>query len=260
MDVKGKVALVTGSGSEAGIGRSTVLQLAAAGARAVVVNHANPASAGKAAEVAREAEALGAAALVVRADVSDDAQCRQMVEKAVEAFGGLHILVNNAATTIRVPFEDLEGLTEEVWDANLGVNLKGTFYCIRAARPHMEAAGEGAVVNISSIAGIRAVGASSIAYGAAKAGVINMTMFLARALAPVIRVNCVTAGFVAGQWMRESLGDERYQRAREATSKRIPMGRVASPDDVAQAIGALIESDFVTGHNLVCDGGYLIRD
>jgi len=260
MDVKGKVALVTGSGSAGGIGRSTVLRLAKMGAKGVVVNHSNPRSAAKAEAVAAEAEALGAKAIICQADVSDDGQCRAMVDRAVAELGGLDILVNNAATTVRVRFEDLEALTDEIWDLNLGVNLKGSFYCIRAARDHLEASREGAVVNIASIAGIRAVGASSIAYAASKAGVINMTMFLARALAPAVRVNCVTAGFVDGQWMQESLGDERFQKAQERTAARIPMGRVADPDDVAQAICSLVASDFITGQNLVCDGGFLIRD
>lgn len=260
MDVKGKVAVVTGSGSSAGIGRSTALRLARLGARGVVVNHARDNSRGKAQTVAKEVEQAGSEALVVQADVSDDAAVRDMMAAAHDTFGRLDILVNNAATTVRVRFEDLEGLTEEVWERNLGVNLKGTFYCIRAARPFMDEAGDGAVVNISSIAGIRAVGSSSIAYGAAKAGVINMTMFLARALAPTIRVNCVTAGFVKGQWMEESLGGERYEKALARTSERIPRGRVADPDDVAHAVVSLVESDFVTGQNLVCDGGFLIRD
>ncbi len=260
MDVKGKVAVVTGSGSSAGIGRSTVVRLAQLGARGVVVNHARDSSRSKAQVVAKEAEQAGSEALVVQADVSDDGAVRDMMAAAHDTFGRLDILVNNAATTVRVRFEDLEGLTEEVWARNLGVNLKGTFYCIRAARSFMEETGDGAVVNISSIAGIRAVGSSSIAYGAAKAGVINMTMFLARALSPAIRVNCVTAGFVKGQWMQESLGDDRYETALERTSERIPRGRVADPDDVAHAVVSLIESDFITGQNLICDGGFLIRD
>jgi len=260
MDVGGKVAVVTGSGSAAGIGRSAAVELARRGALGVVVNYSRDASREKAEAVAAEVEEAGAKALVVQADVSDDAACRSMMAAAHDTFGRLDILVNNAATTIRVRFEDLEGITEEVWDLNLGVNLKGPFYCVRAARPYMEEVGDGVVVNISSIAGIRAVGSSSLAYGAAKAGVINMTMFLARALAPAIRVNCVTAGFVKGQWMAESLGSERYERALAKTSERIPRGRVADPDDVAQAIVSLVSSDFITGHNLICDGGFLIRD
>lgn len=260
MDIEGKVAVVTGSGSDAGIGRSAVLALARAGAAGVVVNCARDTSVPKARAVAGEAEALGAKALVVQADVSRDDQVRSMMRQAHETFGRLDIVVNNAAATVRVRFEDLEGLTEEVWDLNVGVNLKGPFYCVRAAAPFLREHGDGAVVNISSIAGIRAVGSSSLAYGAAKAGVINMTMFLARALAPEIRVNCVTAGFVKGQWMEQSLGEERYAKALARTSERIPRGRVADPDDVAQAIVSLVASDFITGHNLICDGGFLIRD
>jgi 3-oxoacyl-[acyl-carrier protein] reductase len=260
VEIKGKAAVVTGSGSAAGIGRSTALMLADMGAAGVVINHSSSKSREKAEAVAKEVERAGAKAVVCQADVSSDAECRAMMKLAADSFGRLDILVNNAATTIRVRFEDLDGLTEEVWNRNIGVNLKGTFYCIRAAAPYMQQAGEGAVVNISSIAGIRAVGSSSIAYGAAKAGVINMTMFLARALAPSIRVNCVTAGFVAGQWMHESLGAERYAKALERTASRIPRGRVAQPEDVAQAITSLIASDFITGHNLICDGGFLIRD
>ncbi len=260
MDISGKVAVVTGSGSAAGIGRSTALELARCGARGVVVNYSREESRPKALAVAKEIEEAGSEALVIRADVSDDHACRSMMAAANETFGRLDILVNNAAATVRVRFEDLEGVTEEVWGLNLGVNLKGPFYCVRAARPLMEEAGDGVVVNISSIAGIRAVGSSSLAYGAAKAGVINMTMFLARALAPMVRVNCVTAGFVRGQWMEESLGEERYERALTRTSERIPRGRVADPDDVAHAILSLVTSDFITGHNLICDGGFLIRD
>jgi len=260
VDLNGKVAIVTGSGSAAGVGRSTAIRLAERGAAGVVINYSSPASEAKAAGVAAEVERAGARALVYRADVSQDPQCRAMVAAALLAFGRLDILVNNAATTARVRYEDLEVLTDEVWDRILAVNLKGTFYCIRAAAPHLAASGQGAVVNVASIAGIRAVGASSIPYAASKAAVINLTMLLARALAPGIRVNCVTPGFVAGQWMEQSLGHERYEKAVERSRARIPLGRVAAPDDVAHAILSLITSDFITGHNLICDGGYLIRD
>jgi len=260
VDLRGKVAIVTGSASAAGIGRAAAIRLSQEGAAGVVINYANPASRGKAEAVAHEVERAGAGALVHQADVADDQQCRAMVDAAVRKFGRLDALVNNAATTVRVRYEDLEALTDETWDRIFAVNLKGTFYCIRAAAPHLSASGQGAVVNVSSIAGVRAVGASSIPYAASKAAVINLTMLLARALAPTIRVNCVTPGFVAGQWMEDSLGRERYETARERASQRIPLARIATPEDVAQAILCLITSDFITGHNLVCDGGYLIRD
>jgi len=260
VDVRGKAAIVTGSGSAAGIGRATAIRLAESGAAGVVVNYSNPGSEAKAAAVAAEVERAGARACLYRADVSDDRQCRAMVDAAVGAFGRLDILVNNAATTVRVRYEDLDALTEEIWDRILRVNLLGTFHCIRAAAPHLAAHGAGAIVNVASVAGVRALGASSIPYAASKAAVINMTMLLARALAPRVRVNCVTPGFVAGQWMEESLGRERYEQAAERSRQRIPMGRVATPDDVAHAILSLITSEFITGHNLICDGGYLIRD
>jgi len=260
VNIEGKVAVVTGSGSEAGIGRSTAIRPAAMGATGVVINHSSDRSRDTARGVAEEVRRAGAKAIVCQADVGSDSQCREMMATTVEEFGQLDVLVNNAAATTRVRFEDLEGLTEDVWDLNLNVNLKGTFYCARAAAPFMQSQGDGVVVNVSLIAGIRAVGSSSIAYGAAKAGVINMSMSLARALSPTVRVNCVTAGFVEGQWMRGSLGEERYVKARERTAETIPRGRVAKPEDVAQSITSLIRSDFITGHNLICDGGFLIRD
>jgi 3-oxoacyl-[acyl-carrier protein] reductase len=184
-----------------------------------------------------------------------------MISLTLETFGQLDILVNNAAWTKRVRFEDLEGLTDEIWDRTLAVNLKGAFYCIRAAAPHL-AQRHGVVINVGSIAGLRAVGSSSAAYAASKAALLNLTQVLARALAPSVRVNCVCPGFVEGQWMQSpetGLG-ERYETTKEKTSQRIPLRRVATPEDIAAAILALCELDFVTGHIFVVDGGYTIRD
>ena len=116
--------------------------------------------------------------MLVRADVSNDGEVRAMVAAAVDAFGGVHVLVNNAGTTAFVNFADLEGMTEELWDRILAVNLKGPFFCARAAAEAMKSSGEGAIVNIASIAGVKAIG-SSIAYAASKAGLINLTVALA---------------------------------------------------------------------------------
>lgn len=259
MDVKGTVAIVTGSGSRAGIGRSAALALAQRGARGVVINYSRSEAAAH--EVAREVEALGCKALVVQADVSDDAQVRAMVDRTIAAFGHLDILINNAAWTARVRFDDLEGVTDEIWERTLAINLKGPFLCTRAAAPHLKAR-RGVVINVTSIGGLRAVGSSSVPYAASKAGLINMTQTLARGLAPEVRVNAVCPGFVDGQWMKEGnagLGD-RYDVTRDKTAQKIPLKRVAQPEDVAEAILALIQTDFVTGHTLVVDGGYTIRD
>ena len=253
MQLAGRSAIVTGSA--VGVGRATALELARRGAN-VVINYSR--SEREAAETAADVERLGGRALVVRADVSRDEEVRAMVARAVEAFGSVHVLVNNAATTAFVNFADLEGLTEEQWDRILAVNLKGPFFCARAVAGPMKADGEGAIVNIASIAGIRAVG-SSIAYAASKAGLINLTIALARALAPEVRVNCVAPGFIDTRWLRQGLGPL-FEPARQRTAEQTPLGRVSTPEDIAQVVLSLIEdADFVTGQTIVVDGGNSIR-
>lgn len=248
MEIRGKTAIVTGS--SAGVGRETALQLARRGAN-VVINYSR--SEADARSALAEIEATGARALLVRADVSDDAQVREMVRRTVDTFGGLDILINNAATTYFVPFDDLEGMKEEMWDRILAVNLKGVFFCCRAAAGPLREGDGGCIVNIASIAGIRSIG-SSIAYAASKAGVINLTKGLARVLAPKVRVNCVAPGFIDTRWLRQGLGPA-FEPARQRTAEQTPLGRVATPADVAQAILSFIENDFVTGETLVVDGG-----
>ena len=253
LDVSGKCAIVTGSAS--GVGRATALALARRGAR-VVVNYSR--SEADARESVAEIERLGAQALLVQADVSRDDEVRAMVREAMAAFGPVQALVNNAATTAFVNFADLEGMTEELWDRILAVNLKGPFFCARAVAPGMKQAGEGAIVNVSSIAGVRAIG-SSIAYAASKAGLINMTVALARVLAPEVRVNGVAPGFIDSRWLREGLG-QLYEPMRQRTAEQTPLGRVSTPEDIAQVIISLIEgADFVTGQTIVVDGGNAIR-
>lgn len=253
MQLASKNAIVTGSA--VGVGRATALELAKRGAN-VVVNYSR--SEQEAKEAVAEIQKLGAKALLVRADVSRDDEVRSMVQRTLDAFGGVHVLVNNAATTAFVNFADLDGLTEEHWDRILAVNLKGPFFCARAVAGPMKAAGEGAIVNIASVAGIRAIG-SSIAYAASKAGLINLTIALARVLAPEVRVNCVAPGFIDTRWLRQGLG-EFYDVAKQRTAEQTPLGRVASSEDVAQVVLSLIESaDFVTGQTITVDGGNLIR-
>ena len=249
MQLSGKTAIVTGSA--VGVGRATALELAKRGAN-VVVNYSR--SEEEAKETVAEVERLGAKALLVRADVSRDAEVRAMVEQAVEAFGSIHVLVNNAATTAFVNFADLEGMTEELWDRILAVNLKGPFFCSRAAAGPLKEAGEGAIVNIASVAGIRAIG-SSIAYAASKAGLINLTVALARVLAPEVRVNCVAPGFIDTRWLRQGLGAA-FEPAKQITAAQTPLGRVSTAEDVSQLVLSLIEgADFVTGQTVTVDGG-----
>jgi len=159
MEVDGRVAIVTGGGT--GIGRAVGVRLAKAGAAAVVVNYSR--SEDEANATVHEIESLGAKAHAHKADVSDESQVVAMIDETVKRFGRLDILVNNAGTTRYIPHANLDELTEDVWNEILGVNLKGTFYCCRAAAPELRKQ-KGAIVNVASVGGHRAVG-SSIPYG-----------------------------------------------------------------------------------------------
>jgi 3-oxoacyl-[acyl-carrier protein] reductase len=250
MDVRGKTAIVTGSA--VGVGRATAIDLSRRGAN-VVINYTR--SEDDAREAVRLVEAAGGAALLVRADVSKDDQVQDMVRQAVARFGGLHILVNNAGMTHFVPFADLDGMKDEFWDDIYAVNVKGTFFASRAAAKAMKESRGGAIVNIASVAGVRAIG-SSIAYAASKAAVINMTMALARVLGPEIRVNCVAPGFIETRWLKQGLGDKVYELGKAAESKRAPLKAVCTPEHVSQLVLSLIEgADLVTGQTVVIDGG-----
>ena len=137
------------------------------------------------------------------------------------------------------------------------MNVKGPFQCARAARPAMERSGGGEVVNVSSVAGLRGIG-SSIPYAASKAALNNLTVTLARVLAPRIRVNAVAPGFIDGEWLKAGLGPA-YEAVKQAMTERSPLGAVCTPEDVADAILSLITgSDLVTGQVLACEGGMLL--
>ena len=249
MDLAGRVAIVTGSGT--GIGRSTCIRLAKAGAKAVVVNYSR--SVEDAESTAADVRRLGTEAMTHRADIADESMVKAMIAAAVDAYGQLDVLVNNAGTTHFIPFADLDALTDEVWDDILSVNLKGTFFCCRAAAPELKK-NQGAIVNVASIAAQRASG-SSIVYGVSKAGVVQHTRALALALAPDVRVNSVSPGLVSTRWFSRNFGQD-AAAAQEATfAKSTPLQKIASPDDVAQAIVALLESDVITGQDVVVDGG-----
>ncbi len=244
MKLEGQVALVTGSA--AGVGRATAIMLAKQGVD-VAVNYT--VSEAEAKQTAAEIEALGRRALLVRADVSKDAEVTAMVERIVERFGRLDILVNNAATTVMVPFKNLDGITEEAWDRVFDVNVKGVFFCSRAAAKVMLDSGGGCIVNVSSAAGLHASG-SSIPYAASKSAVISLTKTMALGLAPTIRVNCVAPSFINTRW--NAPRPEMAPRIRERT----PLKRIAEPEDIAEVILALIASaSFVTGQVVEADGG-----
>jgi 3-oxoacyl-[acyl-carrier protein] reductase len=249
MDLKGKVAIVTGGGT--GIGHAVSLRLAKAGARAVVVNYSRSEDDAKA--TAGELEALGSEALVHQADISDESAVKAMIAATTKRYGRLDVLVNNAGTTHFIPHPDLDALTEDVWNDILNINLKGTFYCCRAAAPELRKA-KGAIVNIASIAGHRATG-SSLVYGVSKAGVLQLTRGLAIALAPDVRVNSVSPGLVSTRWFRKRFGEEAADAQETSFAAITPLGAIANPDHVAQAVMAFVENDVITGQDLVVDGG-----
>ena len=252
MELKHKAAIVTGAGT--GVGRATALTLAQRGC-SVIVNYAHSRDGAEA--TAREAAAFGVKAIAVQADVADDAACRALVAAAERELGRLDVLVNNAGTTRFIAHADLERVADDDWNQIFAVNLKGPFQCARAARPLLEKTGGGEIVNVSSVAGLVATG-SSIPYCASKAALNNLTIALARTLAPRIRVNAVAPGFIAGDWLAKGLGAA-YEPIKQAIEARAALHRVCTPQDVADAIVSLIAgSDLVTGHVLPCEGGMLI--
>lgn len=247
-ELKGKTAIVTGGAS--GIGLATVRMLAENGCR-VAINHLAEDARGPDGVEALKAEGLD----VVSApgNVGDAANGPRMVERAVEDLGGrLDYLVNNAGTpgtrtSIAPP--ELDRITDELWEAVVQVNLLGVFRCSRAAAPHLKRAG-GAIVSVSSIAGLGYVG-SSMAYGATKAGVVSLTRNLARALGPEVRVNGVAPGAVDSSWMIEWTNEQRASSIDEAILKRR-----CKPEDLAEVIVFLLAgAAMVTGQTIVVDGG-----
>lgn len=243
--LRGKVALVTGGGT--GIGRATSLALAAEGA-AVAVNYSR--SRGDAEETASEITSRGGRAIAVACDISDERGVGAMIGRVTGDLGRLDVLVNNAGTTQFIDHRNLEALTGEVWDRILAVNVKGTFFCSRAAARAMTDGGR--IINIGSVAGIRGNG-SSIAYAASKAAIHTMTLSLARALAPSITVNAIAPGLIETRWHG---GHEAENAARAA---RFPVKRIGRPEDIAHMAVAFATGDnFLTGQVIVVDGGALL--
>lgn len=240
------VVLITGAAT--GVGRACALQFAGLGYD-VVVNYSR--SQQDAGQTAADVEAAGAKALVVCCDVSEDAKVREMLKQVGQTFGRLDVLVNNAATTSFIEHADLESLTEEMWDRMLNVNLKGAFFVTRAAAELLRSGDGGAIVNVSSVAGITGSG-SSIAYCATKAGLNTMTKSLAKALAPEIRVNAVCPGPINSRWIRQGNPDLDVNEMVAG----YPLPRASQPDDIADAVVFFATAtNMATGQILSIDGG-----
>lgn len=253
MDIKKAVAIVTGSSSVTGVGAETAKLLATQGAK-VVINYATNKAGAE--ETAAACTAAGGEVIIVQGDVGQDEHCKRLVNAAIDKWGKLDILVNNAATTRAIPHRNMDELDLGEWERVLRVNLIGNYQMTRAAAPHLKASGDGAIVNISSTGAWQARG-SSVAYCASKGGVNTMTMSIARILAPEVRVNTLCPGGILGNnWTRKILSEEGYEkRVREAKTK-FPLQRPVWPVDVADAaLWLIVGARSMTGETIRMDAG-----
>lgn len=248
--MKGKVAIVTGSAT--GVGAATAVMLAQKGCN-VVINYTR--SKEEAMATAQLVEQHNVESLVFQADVSNDDDCQSMVEAAINKWGKIDYLVNNAGKTKFNPFENLEGLSSKDFLDIYSVNVVGPYQMIKAVVPYMKKQGEGAIVNDSSLAGINGVG-SSIAYVTSKAALNVMTKSLAHVLGPEIRINTVAPGPIKTRWLKEGMSDEAYSALIEQAEKELPLRQVATPEDVAETLVWFLEgAKLITGEVLIVDSG-----
>jgi ketoreductase RED2 len=243
VELTGKVAIVTGSTS--GIGQGLAVALAEAGA-CVVINSVHSVAAGE--RIAAELPD----AMYVQADVSDRGAAHDLVAATVERWGRVDILVNNAGGTKPIDHAMLDAVDEDVWQQMLAVNLLGPWWMVQAAAPRLRAHGEGVVLNVSSLAGVRPRG-SSIPYSVSKAALNHMTELLAGCLGPEIRVNALAPGFI------ETKLTEHLTEFREEWKARAPLARPGVVSETTEAGLFLIRSTYTTGVVLVVDGGLQLR-
>jgi 3-oxoacyl-[acyl-carrier protein] reductase len=255
MSKDGLCAVVTGSAS--GLGAATAAILAKGGARIVVNYSSSQKEAEQTADLCRSA---GGEVIVVQGDVSRDEDCRK-IAAAAAPWGRLDVLVNNAGTTKHVAHDNLDGLSSDDFQRLFGVNTIGPFQMVRATRSLLEAAAKAtgyasAVVNISSVAGISGIG-SSVAYAASKGALNTMTLSLARALAPLIRVNTVCPGYIDTPWFTKGRGVEGAAKVRDAVVSKVALKRASTAEDIANVVCFLAspQSSNMTGEIVRIDAG-----
>lgn len=244
-----KVVLITGAGS--GVGAATAQMLARRGYD-IVVNFSKSEAGAKQTELAcRDA---GADTLLFQGDVADDAACKSMAEAAIQRWGRIDALVNNAGISTFSGAANWDVLDTETFQRIYAVNTIGAFQMVRACAAHLKAC-QGSIVNVSSVAGALGIG-SSVPYIASKGAINSLTLYLARALAPEVRVNAVCPGLVTSRWFVEGVGQEGYEKIKQGYERSVPLARSCSPEDIAEAIVWLVDgAKTVTGELMLLDSG-----
>ena len=248
--LKNPVAIVTG-GSR-GVGAATAKILSSNGWNVLITCSSSI----EAAEiVAAECTSKTAEVIAIKADVSNDGDCIHTVEEAINKWGRVDALVNNAGTTKFVwDHGNLGGIDAEDFQSIYSVNVIGPFQMVRALKEHLLNSANPSIVNISSIAGIKGIG-SSIAYAASKGALNSMTLSMARNLGP-IRVNAVCPGFIEGEWLKKGMGEERFEATKQHIINTSPLGKTCSPESIAEIIyNLIVASELVTGQLITVDGG-----
>ena len=252
-DFDGSVVLITGAST--GLGRAIAVETAERGASTVIINYAS--SLAEAGETARLVEAAGARGVLVQGDVAMDEDCRR-IAAAAEPFGKIDSLFNNAGVTkFANNHGDLDAVTAEDFMRIYAVNVVGAYQMVRAARALLEAGpATGAVVNTASVAGVLGVG-SSVPYAASKGALITMTISLARALAPKIRVNAICPGYIDTPWFGRGMTADQMDRMRQGVAESMPLKAASTAEDIAGAAVFLASpaSRHVTGETLMVDAG-----
>lgn len=250
-----KVAIVTGSGT--GLGAACAIELARRGWH-VAINYSR--SKKEAEETFAEVKAAGGDAILVQADISKDADCRELAAQTLQKWGRIDGLINNAGRTKFQDQGDLEGISAEDFDRIFQLNVTGSYMMSRAVWPAMKKQWEenkerGAIVNVSSNAATTGVG-SSVPYAASKGAINTMTLTLARWLSPAVRVNAICPGFISTRWLLDGMGQVEYDKLKKSIEQSTPLRQAGTPEQMAEAaLFFLISASNVTGQILVADSG-----
>ena len=244
-----------GTGARRGVGKAVALLLAEKGWNLTLTCSSSLKEAKK---VAKECNDLGSETIVLTADVSDESKCKETVQKTIEEWKRLDVLINNAGKTVFNAHENLAGLKSEDFLEIYKTNTVGPYMMIKEAEEFLRKSPIASVVNIASIAGVIGVG-SSIAYVASKGALVMMTKSLAKALGP-IRINAICPGFIEGEWLKTGLGDEAYEATKNFIESSTPLNMVCNPEKVAKGVWFFVEDAVATtGETLILDGGFHLK-